>query len=110
MVVLRSMLLALALTIVVELGVLWLLGERRGKVYRASVLTNILTNVSLNYYLIFVAFSMLVVLVGEVLVVLVETLWYQHYLHCWEQSFLYSLLCNTVSFLIGQLLMLYLLS
>ena len=108
--VFQSMLLALALTIVVELGVLWLLGERHGKVYRASVMMNIFTNVSLNYYLIFVAFSMLVVLVGEMLVVLVETLWYQHYLNCWEQSFLYSLLCNAISFLTGQLLLLLLLS
>ena len=108
--VLRSMLLALALTIVVELGVLWLLGERLGKVYKASVLMNIVTNVSLNYYLVFVAFSTLVVLVGEILVVLVETLWYQPYLHCWEQAFLYSLLCNTTSFLTGQLLLLLLLS
>ena len=46
--VLRSMLLALTLTIAVEMGVLWLLGERHGKVLRASVAMNILTNVSLN--------------------------------------------------------------
>ena len=103
--VLRSMLLALTLTIAVELGVLWLLGERRGKVLRASVLMNILTNVSLNSYLAFVAYSMPVVLVGEVLVVLVETLWYQHHLHCWEQAFLYSLLCNATSFFTGLLLL-----
>ena len=103
--VLRSMLLALTLTIAVEMGVLWLLGERHGKVLRASVAMNILTNVSLNCYLVFVAFSVLVVLVGEMLVVLVEALWYQHYLKCWEQASLYSLLCNAISFLTGLLLM-----
>ncbi len=108
--VLRSMLLALTLTIAVEMGVLWLLGERHGKVYGASVMMNIFTNVSLNCYLVFVAFSVLVVLAGEMLVVLVEALWYQHYLNCWEQSFLYSLLCNAISFLTGQLLLLLLLS
>ena len=107
------LLLALVPTILIELGVLVLLREKSKKVLGASVVINILTNLPLNLYVYYVYDSVLVILVGEVLVVLVETLWYYLFLNNWSKAFTYSILCNAISFLTGllvELLYFYLLS
>ena len=67
---------ALVATIIIEYGVLLLLGEQRQRVLLSSVVVNILTNVPLNLYLLFVGNSWTAIAVGEVLVVVVEALWY----------------------------------
>ena len=95
--------LALVATILIEYGVLLLLGERRRKVLLSSVVVNILTNVPLNVYLLRCSGGWRDVLVGEVLVVVVECLWYYGFVRKWSQAAIYSLLCNAISFLTGML-------
>ena len=98
---LMRLLAPLVATIVIELGVLLCLGERRRKVLLGSVVINVLTNVPLNLYAIYVDYG---------LVMVVEELWYAWLIRDWRQAFLYSLLCNAVSYLTGllfQMLMIY---
>lgn len=107
------LLFALVPTILIELGVLWLLRERSKKVLWASVVINILTNLPLNLYVFFVYDSGWVIFVGEILVILVEALWYYLFIRNWSRAFVYSILCNAISFLLGllvQLLYFYFLS
>ena len=95
---------ALIMTIVIEYAVLLMLGERRRKVLLSSVVVNVLTNIPLNLYLLHVSHSLTTILVGELLVVLAETLWYYCFLKEWKRAFVYSILCNAVSFLSGLLI------
>jgi len=107
---LMRLLAPLVATIVIELGVLLCLGERRRKVLLGSVVINVLTNVPLNLYAIYVDYGPTTVIVGEMLVMVVEELWYAWLIRDWRQAFLYSLLCNAVSYLTGllfQMLMIY---
>jgi len=98
-----QLLFSLTLTILIELGVLWLLMERRRKVLALSIVINVLTNVPLNLVVMQVGYSTMTVLTGELLVVIVETLLYLIFIRDIRKAFIYSLLCNTVSFLIGLL-------
>ena len=98
-----QLLIALTLTILIELGVLWLLMERRRKVLALSVVINVLTNVPLNLVVMHVGYSTMTVLIGELIVVFVEALWYIIFIRDVRKAFIYSLLCNAVSFLIGLL-------
>ena len=103
---LMRLLAPLVATIVIELGVLLCLGERRRKVLLGSVVIN----VPLNLYAIYVDYGPTTVIVGEMLVMVVEELWYAWLIRDWRQAFLYSLLCNAVSYLTGllfQMLMIY---
>ena len=103
MTITQILLLALIPTILIELAVLLLLRERSAKVLTASVVINILTNVPLNLFVNYVSNSLVVILCGEVLVVAVETLWYYLFLSNLSRSFVYSFLCNAISFLTGIL-------
>lgn len=96
----------LVATIVIELGVLLFLGERRRKVLCGSVVMNVLTNVPLNLYAVCVADGWNTVIGGEALVVLVEALCYKRLLGEWQQAWIYSLLCNAISFFLGELFVL----
>ena len=99
----QLLLYALIPTILIELAVLLFLRERRARVLAASVVVNILTNVSLNLYINCISNSLLVIICGEVLVVLIEALWYYLFIRNLRQSFIYSFLCNAISFLLGLL-------
>jgi hypothetical protein len=104
---LKMLLGPLVATIVIELGVLLFVGERRRKVLYGSVVMNVLTNVPLNLYAVCVEFQGWSALIaGELLVVLVEALGYRMLLGDWRQAGIYSLLCNAISFLTGELLVL----
>ena len=70
-----QLLTALIPTILIELGVLWLLKEQRKKVLLSSIAVNVLTNVPLNLYVLLVNDSMGDILIGEVAVFLVEAVW-----------------------------------
>ena len=110
MTITQILLLALIPTILIELAVLLLLRERRAKVLMASVVVNILTNVPLNLFVNCINSSLLAILCGEIIVVLVETFWYFFFLSNLSRAFVYSFLCNAISFLTGllaQLLYLY---
>ena len=100
----EPLLLTLVPTIVIELIVLWALRERRGEVLGSSVVVNILTNVPLHLFVVFVSNSLPAIIVGEVLVVLVEMLWYRYFVESWRKAFIYSFLCNGFSLLAGLLL------
>lgn len=100
---LTPLLTALVATVLIEYGVLLLLGERRRKVLLGSVAINVITNVTLNLYIARHGISVTNVAVGEGLVVVAETLWYYAFTRSLEQSCVYSLLCNAVSFLTGLL-------
>ena len=103
---LKMLLWPLVATIVIELGVLLFMGERRKKVLYGSVVMNVLTNVPLNLYAFYVADGWNTVIVGEMLVVLVEALCYKRLVGEWQMAWIYSLLCNAISFLLGELLVL----
>ena len=98
-----QLILSLTLTILIELGVLWLLMERRRKVLALSVVINVLTNVQLNLAVMHVGYSTKSVLIGELIIFIVEALWYLIFIKDLRKAFIYSLLCNAVSFLIGLL-------
>ena len=101
--ILQTLLLALILTILIEFVVLWLLRERRRLVLGSSVVINILTNVPLNLFVIYVDSSVKTIILGELLVVIIEALWYFLFLHNLSRAFIYSSLCNAISFLMGLL-------
>ena len=98
-----KMTIALVATILIEYGVLLLLGERRRRVLWSSVVVNILTNIPLNLFLRHIDGGWTALLVGELLVVAVETLWYYCFVKRLSQAFTYSVLCNAISFLVGLL-------
>jgi hypothetical protein len=103
----QMLLVPLLATIVIEWGVLLFIGERRRNVLLASVVMNVLTNVPLNLYAVYVEFQGWSALIaGELLVVVVEALGYRMLLGDWRQAGIYSLLCNAISFLTGELLVL----
>ena len=96
----------LVLTILIELGVLLLMGERQRRILWASVMINVLTNVPLNLSLFYLEADDMTVIVGELVVVAVEALWYYAFLRKWKRALAYSVLCNAISFLAGLLLLL----
>ena len=100
------MLSALLLTIAVEMGMLMLMGEKRKKVLVGAVFVNILTNVPLNICLLTYGVSTGGIVLGEVLVLIVEALWYYWFVRKWSQACIYSVLCNATSFLVGMLIQL----
>lgn len=99
-----QLLVALILTILIEYGVLWMLLERRKKILLSSIAVNVLTNVPLNLYLYFIDDRNGTILIGEVVVFLVEAVWYWFFTRNLKQAAIYSFLCNAISFLIGLLL------
>ena len=103
---LKMLLGPLVATIVIELGVMLFVGERRRKVLYGSVAMNVLTNVPLNLYAIYMGDVWNTLIVGEILVVLTEALCYRWLVSEWRQAWIYSLLCNAISFLLGELFVL----
>jgi hypothetical protein len=101
---------ALLLTILIELGVLLLMGERQKRVLWLSAFVNVLTNVPLNLSLFYLEADDMTVIVGELVVVAVEALWYYAFLRKWKRALAYSVLCNAISFLSGLLFLLLLLT
>ena len=99
----EQLLIALILTILIELGVLWLLMERRRNVLVLSVVINVLTNVPINIVVMHLGYSTMTVLIGELLVFIVEALWYLIFIRDIKKAVVYSFLCNAVSFLLGLL-------
>ena len=98
------MLSALLLTIAIEVGMLLLMGEKSKRVLVGAVAVNILTNVPLNYFLLTYGNSTGRLMAGEIMVVVVEALWYYLFVRQWRKATVYSLLCNATSFLAGILI------
>lgn len=107
MMMVRLLLMPLVATIVIEWGVLLFLGERSRRVLLASIVMNVLTNVPLNLFAFYVEFHTWNALIAaEALVVLIEAICYKWLLGNWQQAWIYSLLCNAISFLVGELFVL----
>ena len=104
--ILPTLLLVLVPTILIELVVLLLLQERRRRVLGASVIINILTNIPLNLFVLYVDGSIMTIVLGEILVIVVEALWYYLFVRVLSRAFIYSFLCNAISFLTGLLVQL----
>ena len=103
--VLVVLLIPLIFTILIEWGVLRLLGEWRRRVLWSSVVVNILTNVPLNLWVDSLpSAEWLDLLIAEAVVIIVETLWYYYFVKSLKQAFVYGFLCNTISFLTGLLI------
>ena len=100
------LLLTLVPTILIELVGLLLLRERHRLVLGSSVIINILTNIPLNLYVVYIDSSMMTIVIGELLVIVVEALWYYLFLRVLSRAFIYSFLCNAISFLTGLLVQL----
>lgn len=100
---------ALLMTLVIELGMLLILRKKDYKIYLLSLIMNIVTNLSLNYYLentIFKTLLIYIVVVGilEVTVLFVETFIYMIYYKKIKESFITSLLLNSTSFILGLII------
>jgi len=92
-------------TIVIEYGVLRLLTESRKKVLWASVIINIATNVPLNIFVNIWHATLADTLLCELLVIVIETVWYRLVGCDWRKATAYGVLCNSISFLIGLLVL-----
>ena len=103
MTILPTLLMALIPTILIEFIVLLLLRERSWVVLGSSVVINILTNIPLNLFVFYVDNRVMMIALGELLVVVVEAFWYYLFLHNLSRAFIYSSLCNAISFLMGLL-------
>ena len=103
MTILPTLLMALIPTILIEFIVLLLLRERSWVVLGSSVVINILTNIPLNLFVFYVDNRVMMIALGELLVVVVEAVWYYLFLRNLSRAFIYSSLCNAISFLMGLL-------
>lgn len=91
----------LVATIIIEFIVLRLLKENNKKVLLSSVIINTLTNLPLN---LFVPKDMVSIGIAEVTIVEIEAIWYYLFVKDIKKSFIYSTLCNTISFFTGLLI------
>ncbi len=103
---LLKILINLFLTIFIEIIVLLLFKERRLKVLFGSICINVVTNLSLNLILLAlrntnIIWYIVCLIVGEVLVLFLEWLYYYLLIKDKKRSFFYSFYCNSISFILG---------
>ncbi len=98
---------ALILTIFLEEIMLFFLKEKKAIVYLIQLIMNIITNVSLNIYLIFGTYPgryyNLIVIGLEIAIIIVEALIYNIKLKNFKISLKYAFFCNIFSYLVGIL-------
>lgn len=87
----------------IELLVLKLLGEKEKKILVSSLIVNALTNPSINYF-IADNYTIFNVTVGEIVVVMIEMIWYYFFGKTITDALIYSTLCNVVSYFAGNLI------
>ena len=95
---------AFILTCLIEYGVLVCLYEKKKEILLLSIFLNALTNIPLNLMGICLDLGLMHILWAEFSIVLIEAVGYHCLLKNWKLSFLYSLLCNAISFFTGILL------
>lgn len=104
----RYLAVPLALTLIIESLVLYLLKERRKKVYFLSIEMNVITNISLNligYYIIEQLWVyVIVVILLETIIWIIEGLGYYFVIKDRRKAILYTLACNGMSFFLGTIL------
>ena len=105
----RYLAVPLALTLIIEVFVLYLLKERRKRVYALCVGMNVITNISLNligYYVIIdnLWLYALMVILLEAIIWILEGLGYFVEIKDKKRAILYTLVCNGMSFFLGTIL------
>ena len=98
----RLIIFTLIKTIIIEEICLFLLKERKIKIYIICLITNILTNVTMNLLLQCVSNYYLHMIVFEVIVFLIEVSVYYLLTKNVNKSLKYSLVCNMSSLIIGM--------
>ena len=93
----------LILTMLIELLVLKLLGEKQKIILVSSLIVNALTNPAINYF-IADNYTIFNVAVGEVVVVMIEMIWYYFFGKTLKDALIYSTLCNVVSYFAGNVI------
>ena len=101
------LIIALVLTVLIELGVLLALRERRISVLAMSVGANVVTNLTLNLWLNLTdGITVMQIIAAELVIIVAEAVAYRCVVNSMRQAAIYSLLCNGISFLTGELLQL----
>lgn len=103
------MIFALLMTIIIESSFLYFLKEKDYKVYLIEVILNVVTNLSLNYFLFKHTFDnyliyIIVVIILEILVFLIEAFIYFIYYKKMKRALLISFILNLSSFIIGLII------
>ncbi len=101
------------ITLVVELGILFLFQYKLKKQYKIAAITNLCTQIVLNIVVIYLSYkigllgALLALLLGEIFVVLAESIVYVKYLdeHSKLRAFMYALVANGVTIYIGMYLL-----
>jgi hypothetical protein len=88
-------------TIIIEYVVLVLLREPDKRVRYSSIVINLITNIAVNLSIIHFGYDTKNIVIGEILVFIVEALWYYWFIKDIKRAAMYSLICNAASFLIG---------
>lgn len=97
------------LTVVIELGILFLFAYRNKKDYRFVAIVNVITQFILTWFVIYVGFysgalgAIAILFLGETFVFLLETVLYMIYLkeHSKVRAFFYAWIANAVTLFFG---------
>lgn len=97
------------LTVLIEIAVLRIIGEKNINVYIASIIINLITNVPLNIFLYLYSFSDItiyycILISLEIFILIIEGFMYYLVLKNYKKSFLYSILANLASFAFGNII------
>ena len=100
---------ALILTLIIENGMLFILGYKNYRIYVFSIIINTVTNLALNYFLLNYPFQTYlfyatICIVLESLIVLIEGCFYLIYFKSFKNAIKISFILNLTSFLIGLIL------
>ncbi|MFA5037983.1 MAG: hypothetical protein WC479_12500 [Candidatus Izemoplasmatales bacterium] len=98
---------ALLLTIVIEITVLFLMKEKNKKIYLASIIINIFTNISLNLIIPIIPANYydIIVLGLEIVIVIIEFFLYLLLFKNPKQAIKISFFCNFFSYVLGLIFM-----
>lgn len=93
------------LTSIIELLTLICLKVKDIRVYLASVFINLFTNVILNIlFTYFLSYTIINILISELIILIIEAIFYYLLIKKWGLSFKYSFFCNLASFVIGSII------
>ena len=97
---------ALGITLVIELIVLFVLKERDKRLFLILIAMNFITNPVMNIFLTFISpqYYYVVLFVCEVVVIVIESLGYYLVIKDFKKALKISLFCNVMSFMTGWLL------
>ena len=103
----KMFLVTLIVTIICELITLLILKENKLKVIISSIIMNIVTNTSLSILLQVINFNYyyLYLIMFEVIIVIIESIIYYLVIADVNKAFKISIICNIMSYILGQLML-----